>query len=121
MFPLDPCCGPLAPSFSHRAHNAAGAAYLLTMSVAVLMWCAVAEPTFSTRAHWFRWYSLATFAAAISLPWWLIRFGIDAANVGLFQRASFGVLNLWLLVFAVIVWSRPIPQESPRCGENLIN
>jgi hypothetical protein len=37
---------------------------------------------------------------------WLIRFGTDPANVGLFQRASFSVLNLWLLVFAVLVWSR---------------
>src|SRR5262249_776335 len=57
-------------------------------------------------AHWFRWYSLATFMAAITLPWWLIRFGANAANVGLFQRASLSVLNLWLFVFAVVVSSR---------------
>ena len=24
VFPLDPCCAPIAPSFSHRVHNAAG-------------------------------------------------------------------------------------------------
>lgn len=42
----------------------------------------------------------------MTLPLWLIRFGTDPANVGLFQRASFGVLNLWVLVFAVAVWSR---------------
>jgi hypothetical protein len=60
--------------------------------------------------HWFRWYSLATFVAAITLPLWLIRLGTDAANVGLFQRASFSVLNLWLLVFAVVVWSQLTPH-----------
>jgi hypothetical protein len=36
----------------------------------------------------------------------LIRLGTDPANVGLFQRASFGVLNLWILVFAVLAWFR---------------
>jgi hypothetical membrane protein len=106
VFPLDPCCASMATSFSHRMHNAAGAAYVMAMIATVLVWCAVAERTFSTRAHWFRWYSLATFAAAITLPLWLIRFGSDPANVGLFQRASFAVLNLWVLVFAVVVWSR---------------
>jgi hypothetical membrane protein len=106
VFPLDPCCASMAASFSHRAHNAAGAGYVLAMSAAVLIWCVVAERTFRTRAHWFRWYSLATLMAAITLPSWLIRFGSDPANVGLFQRASFAVLNLWVLVFAVVVWSR---------------
>ena len=106
VFPLDPCCAAMAPSFSQRLHNAAGGVYLLAMVAAVLIWCAAAERTFWTRAHWFRWYSLVTVVAAITLPSWLIRFGIDAANVGLFQRASFGVLNLWVLVFAVVVWSR---------------
>ena len=76
------------------------------MGTAVVIWCAVAEPMFRTRAHWFRWYSLATFVTALTLPMWLIRFGTNPANVGLFQRASFSVLNLWLLVFAVLVWSR---------------
>jgi hypothetical protein len=106
VFPLDPCCTSIAPSFSERMHNAAGGAYVFAMSAAVLVWCAVAEKTFRTRAHWFRWYSLASFVAAITLPLWLIRFGVGAGNVGLFQRASFGVLNLWLLVFAILVWSR---------------
>jgi hypothetical protein len=49
---------------------------------------------------------LATLLAAIALPWLLMRFGSDPANVGLFQRATFGVLNLWILVFAGVVWSR---------------
>ena len=106
VFPLDPCCAPMAPSFSQHMHNAAGSVYVLAIAAAVLIWCAAAERTFRTRAHWFRWYSLATFVAAITLPSWLIRLGTDPANVGLFQRASFGVLNLWVLVFAVVVWSR---------------
>jgi hypothetical membrane protein len=105
-FPTDPCCGATALSFSARMHNTAGTCYVLAMGSAVLTWCMARERTFATRAHWFRWYSLATFVAAITLPWWLIRLGADPANVGLFQRASFGVLNLWVLVFAVVVWSR---------------
>src|SRR4029434_5056119 len=105
VFPLDPCCAPMV-SLSHRIHNAVGATYVLTMGVAVLIWCVVAERTFRTPAHWFRWYSPATFVGAITLPWWLIRSGTDPTNVGLFQRASFGILNLWLFVFALVLWSR---------------
>ena len=110
VFPLDPCCAPIVPSFSHRMHNAAGTTYVLAIGAAVLTWSAVAERTFRTRAHWFRWFSLATFVTAITLPWLLIRLGSDSTNVGLFQRASFGVMNLWLLVFAVVVWSRLQPN-----------
>ena len=106
MFPLDPCCVPITLSFSHRMHNAAGSAYVLVMVTTVLIWCAVTERTFRTRAHWFRWYSLGTLVGAIALPSWLISFGIDPANVGLFQRASFGALNLWILVFALVDWSQ---------------
>jgi hypothetical membrane protein len=105
-FPLDPCCAPMVPSFSARMHNAAGAAYILAIAAAVLTWSVVAERTFRTRGHWFRWYSLATLVMAIMLPWWLSRVGTVSANVGLIQRTSFGVVNLWLLVFAVVVWSR---------------
>jgi hypothetical membrane protein len=112
VFPLDPCCAPMIPSFSERMHNAAGGVYILTMGAAVLIWCAVAERTFRTRAHWFRWYSLATFVAATTLPLWLIHFGADPASAGLFQRASFLVLNLWLLVFAVVVWLRLSPHAA---------
>src|SRR6185436_4219624 len=89
VFPLDPCGAPIVPSFSHRMHNAAGAGDVLWVGAAVLIWC-----------------SLATFVAAITLPWLLIRLGTDPANVGLFQRASFGILNLWLFVFALVLWSR---------------
>jgi hypothetical membrane protein len=119
VFVLDPCCPPTAPSFSHRMHNAAGGAYVVTMVAAVLIWCAVAERTFSTRANWFRWYSLATFVAAITLPFWLSRFGIDPANVGLFQRVSFATLNLWILVFALVVWSRLNVDQPSSFGARL--
>jgi hypothetical membrane protein len=117
VFTLDPCCAQLVPSFGERMHNAAGAAYVVAMGSAVLIWCVVAEQTFTTRAHWFRWYSLVTLVAAMTLPLWLIRFGIDPANVGLFQRASFGVLNLWVLVFAMLVWSRFKPDAPNLTGE----
>ena len=106
LFPLDPCCTASAPSFSERMHNAAGATYVVAAGAAVLVWCVVGERTFATRTHWFRWYSLATFVAALALPSLLIRFGANPADVGLFQRASFSVLNLWLLVFAMLAWSR---------------
>jgi hypothetical membrane protein len=113
VFPPDPCCAPMAASFSQRMHNGAGGVYLLAMAAAVLIWGAVAD-RFRTRAHWFRWYSLATFVAALTLPLVLIRLGTDPANVGLFQRASFAVLNLWVLVFAMVVWSGLNPHAAAR-------
>jgi hypothetical membrane protein len=106
VFPPDPCCATMAPSFSERMHNAAGLGFVLTIGAAVLIWSAVTEPTFRTRTNWFRWYSLVTFVAALTLPLLLPRFGAGSVNVGLMQRASFSVLNLWVLVFAVVVWSR---------------
>jgi hypothetical membrane protein len=114
VFPADPCCAPTVLSLSERMHNAAGVTYVLALGATVLVWVAVAEQTFRTRAHWFRWYSLATFVAAVTLPLLLIRFGVDRSNVGLFQRASFGVLNLWIFVFAVVVWFRLSPHEPTR-------
>jgi hypothetical membrane protein len=112
VFPADPCCAPVAASLSERMHNASGVTYMLAMGATVLLWSGVTERTFRTRAHWFRWYSLVTLVAAITLPFLLIRFGIDSANVGLFQRASFGVLNLWTLVFALVMWSRSNPRPD---------
>jgi len=106
VFPSDPCCAPIVPSFSERMHNAAGLAFVLAIAAAVLIWSAVTEPTFRTRAQWFRWYSLATFVAAVTMPLLLIRFGSGSANVGLMQRVSFSAFNVWVLVFAVVVWSR---------------
>lgn len=112
VFPLDPCCTHVPRSFSERVHNAAGVAHVMVTIAAVLIWCMVAERTFATRAHWFRWYSLTTLVAAITLPLWLIRFWTDPANVGLIQRAVLGVLNLWVLVFALVVWSR-LHSQAP--------
>jgi hypothetical membrane protein len=112
VFPPDPCCVPMVPSFSERMHNAAGLAFVLTMGATVLIWCAVTEQRFRTRGHWFRWYSLATLVTAITLPFLLSRFGAGSANVGLIQRASFSVLNLWILVFALVMYTHPPSKEA---------
>jgi hypothetical protein len=56
--------------------------------------------------------SLVIVVAAVTLPWWLIRFGTDPTSVGVFQRASFSILNLWLFVFALVVWSRLSWRDS---------
>ena len=100
VFVLDPLGDSRPPSFSEWIHNAAGTIYIVTLILAVLAWF-VALRTRRRPPGWFAWYSLVTAVAAIAVPFALIGTGLaTTADVGLFQRASFGVLNVWILVLA---------------------
>jgi hypothetical membrane protein len=101
IFVPDPCCAGPA-SMSNQIHNLSGATHFLTLGCAVAL-CGVSAATiFGPRVPWLKWYSLASVVLAVSLPPLLISTGIaGSGDVGLFQRASFGVLNLWVLVCAV--------------------
>jgi hypothetical protein len=101
----DPCCSAVPASMSNQIHDLAGAIYFLTLGCAVAV-CGVSGTTvFGARVAWLKWYSLVSVVLAVSLPSLLISAGIAAGgDVGLFQRASFGVLNLWILVCAVSAW-----------------
>jgi hypothetical membrane protein len=105
IFVPDPCCSAVPASMSNQIHDLAGAIYFLTLGCAVAV-CGVSGTTvFGARVAWLKWYSLVSVVLAVSLPSLLISAGIAAGgDVGLFQRASFGVLNLWILVCAVSAW-----------------
>ena len=102
IFVLDPCCSAVPASMSNQIHNVSGAIHFLTLVCAAAL-CGVSGTTpFGKRVPWFTSYSLVTVILAVSLPPLLISTGIaGSGDAGLFQRASFGVLNLWVLVCAV--------------------
>jgi hypothetical membrane protein len=102
IFVPDPCCSVIPASTSQHIHNASGAIHFLTLAGAAAL-CGVSGTTlFGSRVAWLQWYSLASVVLAVSLPPLLIATGIaGGGDVGLFQRASFGVLNLWILVSAI--------------------
>ena len=102
IFVLDPCCSAAPASISNQIHNLSGAIYLLTLWCAAAL-CGISGTTiFGSRVAWLKWYSLVSVVLAASLPSLLISTGIaGSGDVGLFQRATLGVLNLWVLMCAV--------------------
>jgi hypothetical protein len=115
LFPQDPCCSAAASSVGQQIHTAAGATFYFTLSMAALMWFFAARDAFGRRSGWFRWYSLASVVLAIVSPLLLIWAGAaSSGDVGLFQRVSFGVLNLWIFVFAASTWSHQAANTVER-------
>jgi hypothetical membrane protein len=113
IFVLDPCCVAAPPSMSNQIHNASGAIHVLTLVCAAALCGVSARSIFGARTPWLKWYSLVSAVLAVLLPPLLISTGIaGSGDVGLNQRASLGVLNLWVLVFAVSARSLPI---GPSC------
>jgi len=103
VFLPDPLGDALPTAFEARVHNGAGLTYGVTLTLAVLVWF-VALLRDARSSKWFASYTLVTVVAAILSPFVLISAGIAAStDVGLFQRAWFGLLNTWLLVFAALV------------------
>jgi hypothetical membrane protein len=107
IFVPDPCCSVVPPSMSNQIHNLSGAIHFLTLGCAAAL-CGVSATTIlGSPVPWLKWYSLVSVVLAASLPPLLISTGIaGGGDVGLFQRASFGVLNLWVLVCAVSAYRR---------------
>jgi hypothetical membrane protein len=113
VFPLDACCTSAPQSTSQAIHNIAGGVYYFTLAMAALMWTVAARQMFGRRSDWFRWYSLTSVVLAIAAPSVLLWMGAaTSADVGLFQRVSFGLLNLWIFVLAALTWSRPAASAS---------
>jgi hypothetical membrane protein len=104
VFVPDPLDQALPPSFDERMHNAAGMLYILTLILAVVTWT-IASATRPRPSTWFAAYSVVTVVAAIAAPLALIGAGIaTAADVGLFQRAMLGTLNVWILALAGVTF-----------------
>lgn len=107
VFPMDPCCTSAPQSTTQQIHNVAGGVYYVTLAMAALMWTIAARQMFGRRFGWFRWYSLTSVVLAIVSPSALIwARAATSADVGLCQRVSFGLLNLWIFVFAALTWAR---------------
>lgn len=114
VFVPDPLDRVLPPSLDEQIHNAAGMLYVMTLILAVVMWI-VASVTHSTRSIWFSLYSLVTVVAATTAAPALIAAGIaTGADVGLFQRAMLGVLNVWILTLACITFVERRYQSTVR-------
>jgi len=108
VFVPDPLGYAGPPSFEQTMHNGAGTIYFLTLALAVLVW-AIASAIGRRLPTWLTWYSLVTVTAAVAAPLALISAGIATpGDVGLFQRVSLGVLNLWMLVCALLVLGRGV-------------
>jgi hypothetical membrane protein len=106
VFLPDPLGAALPPTFEAHVHNAAGVMYGVTFTLAVLVWF-LATWRDARMPRWFAWYSLVTVVAAVVSSVALIGAGLAApGEVGLFQRAWLGALNIWLLVFAAIECGR---------------
>jgi hypothetical membrane protein len=113
VFPLDACCTSAPQSASHEIHNVTGGVYYFTLTMAALMWTVASRQVFGRHFGWFRWYSLTSVVLAIAAPSVLLWMGAaTSADVGLFQRVSFGLLNLWIFVLAALTWSRPAASAS---------
>jgi len=119
VFPMDPCCTSAPVSAAHEIHNIAGGVHYFTLGMAALMWAIAARQMFERRFGWFRWYSLTSVVLAVASPLVLMWVGAAMpADVGLFQRVSFGLLNLWIFVFAVLTWSQPAANANDPVGSN---
>ncbi len=100
-FPCDPGCPMPGSSVSQVVHNIAGTLNGIIVPAAALFCFFHLR---KTGRHRFAWYSLVS---AIVGTVFLVLIGMDAhkrSHVGLFQRQSFGVMQLWLEVFALSIW-----------------
>ena len=106
-FPCDPGCPMAGSSVSQVVHNVAGTLNGIIVPAAALFCFFHLQ---KIGRHRFAWYSLVS---AIVGTVFLVLIGMDArtrSHVGLFQRLSFGTMQLWLGAFALSMW--PIENQS---------
>jgi len=101
-FSCDPSGMPVEPSFSHKMHMSFAALTVFSLIAAGFFWSIAAPKMLHSR--WFGWYSLIS--AVVGLLFLLkMRAAIaSGGSIGLFQRASVGILNVWLLGLSVMIW-----------------
>jgi hypothetical membrane protein len=110
-FPCDPGCPVPGSSLSQVVHNVAGMLNISTLPAAALF-CFLHFRKIGR--HRFAWYSLVS---AIVGTVFLVLTVLNApthSHVGLFQRLSFGIMHLWLGVFALSIWPSRIEATDPR-------
>ncbi len=114
MFPCDPGCPVHAASVSQTVHNASAMLNGVTLPVAALL---------SSFAHWkvgrrrFATYSLASAITGTAFLALMVMSLSTRSHVGLFQRLSFGFMNLWLAAFAVSIWPSRVSTRPNHAME----
>ena len=103
VFNCDPGCQPVDPSVSQRIHNPSTVIAYLALGVACGLWAFSAKKIVVPR--WFGWYSLTSAILGLGFFAALVASALMThGGVGLFQRLSFGILNLWILALAILIW-----------------
>ncbi len=99
LFPCDADLGERNPSPAQKLHNLAGLVMYLSLLAACLLW--VASP--AVDVAWFRGYSLASALASIAMMVLMVRAFNGGGGLGLYQRASYGILAAWAAVLALVL------------------
>jgi len=99
MFPCDPGCMPINPSFSQKMHNLSAALATFFLAGSGCLWGFASRKLLGTP--WFSWYSFLS--AVIGIVFFVLMAAATREGVGLFQRISLGVLHLWVLMLALAV------------------
>jgi hypothetical membrane protein len=111
IFPCDAGCPMPGSSVSQVVHNIAGMLNGIILPAAALFCFFHLRKIGRER---FAWYSLVS---AIVSTVFLVLIAMDLptrSHVGLYQRLSFGTMQLWLGVFALSIWPSRIKATDPR-------
>lgn len=115
IFPCDPGCTAAFPSLSQDLHGMFARLGFLSMVGAALVWGLVVRRF--PRLHPLSAYSIASAVGGFAA---LAAMTLGArGGVGTYESLASGILSLWLLVFALRLWSsdgRELARESGRAG-----
>lgn len=112
IFPCDPGCPVTSSSVSQVVHNAAAMVNGVTLPSAALF-CSFR--LWKTGHNRFAFYSLLSATIGMLFLLLMLMNATTRNHAGLFQRLSFGTVNLWLAAFAVTIWrskTETIPSKQ---------
>jgi hypothetical membrane protein len=101
VFPCDAGCPMTGASFSQTMHNSAALVNGLSVPLAATIWSVRVRRVGHRR---FALYSLLSAIAGVVFLALMLMDAFTRAHVGLYQRLTFGTMNLWVAVLAVSLW-----------------
>jgi hypothetical membrane protein len=113
MFPCDPGCPAPGASVSQAVHNAAAMVNGLSVPAAAFV-CSVR--LWKIGRSRFAAYSLVSAIVGTVFLVLMVMNLTTRSHVGVFQRLSFGTMNLWLAVFALSSWPSRIEASDRSAG-----
>lgn len=113
MFPCDPGCPAPGGSVTQAVHNAAAMVNGLSVLAAALV-CSVR--LWKIERGRFAGYSLVSAIVGTVFLVLMVMNLTTRSDVGVFQRLSFGTMNLWLAVFALSSWPSRIKASDQPAG-----